>query len=55
MFIEGDVIWPSLCAAPSPSHMAPFDEAGAALMLGVPITTIAELAITPAPTGVGGN
>jgi hypothetical protein len=40
----GDVVWPALCASPSRANMAPLDTAAAALMPGVPITTLTALA-----------
>lgn len=39
----GDVLWPALCAAPSPVNMAPMDAAALALMPGSKITTLADL------------
>jgi hypothetical protein len=50
--LGADIVWPQLCAAPTLNNMAPLDAAAAALMPGVPITTLSQLAITPAPTGV---
>jgi hypothetical protein len=41
----GDVVWPSLCSPPTPVSMAPLDASAAALLPGVPITTLAEVAI----------
>jgi len=42
----GDVVWPALCAKPSPASMAPLDAAAQALMPGSTITTLAQLAIS---------
>lgn len=41
--LPGDVVWPALCAAPSPVNMAPMDAAALALMPGSKITTLADL------------
>jgi hypothetical protein len=48
-----DVVWPQLCQAPDGAILAPLDSAGSAAMGGVPVTTLAELAVTPNPRGVG--
>ena len=46
--LPGDVVWPALCAAPSPINMAPLDGAAQALMPGLAITTLAEVATSSA-------
>jgi hypothetical protein len=48
--IDGDIVWPALCTAPSPINMAPLDSAASAIM-GLPIVTAAALA---AWGGIGG-
>jgi hypothetical protein len=47
-----DAVLPALCQAPDGSILAPLDEAGSAAM-GAPIMTLAQLAVTPNPRGVG--
>ncbi len=39
-----DIIWPALCAAGDGTTMAPLDAAASAQMLGVAITTLAQVA-----------
>ncbi len=42
--LPGDVIWPDICACPSPVNMAPLDATGQARMHGSQIITLADLA-----------
>jgi hypothetical protein len=53
--VAGDVVWPSLCAAPSRVNMAPLDSAGAALLPGVAITTLAAVASSSGGGAAGEN
>lgn len=53
----GDLVWPALCAQPSPTSMRPLDAAGSVVM-GLPVITLADLAVASyggaAGEGVGG-
>jgi len=53
--VAGDLVWASLCVAPSPFNLAPLDAAGVALMPGSTQTTLANLAANPgAGAGIAG-
>lgn len=51
----GDIVWPALCAAPSPVNMAPLDSAAQARMPGTAITTLAAVAVSSAGGPAGEN
>ncbi|WP_166145404.1 hypothetical protein [Methylosinus sp. RM1] len=51
----GDVVWPALCVVPNAVNMAPLDSAGAALMRGSAITTLAAVAVSSAGGACGEN
>jgi hypothetical protein len=52
--LPGDWVWPSLATAPSPVNMRPLDSAASARM-GLPITTLAEIASSPIGGAAGEN
>lgn len=51
----GDLVWPSLCSAPSPTNMRPLDAAAASLMPGYSIVTKAEVATASYGGSAGEN
>lgn len=52
--VAGDVVWPALCAAPSPVNLAPMDAAASTLM-GLPVTTREAVANSSAGGACGEN
>lgn len=51
----GDIVWPSVCASPSPTSMAPLDALAQARMHGSTITTLAEVATSSGGGACGEN